>query len=99
MILLNARTFVVDVQRGDDSISDDSGTKGTGRGFGDPAIKDELNLFGATDVQVFSDDFFKEDATTEGLIQNLSEGKCDLQNGELITVAGLTILEGERMRE
>ena len=61
MILLNARCFVVDVQRGDYSVGDDSGTKWAGRSLRDPSIKDELNLFGTADVQVFSDDVFKED--------------------------------------
>jgi len=99
VILLDARSFVVDVQRGDYSIGDDSGTKRAGRGLGDPTIKNELNLFGTTDVQVFSDDFFKEDAAAHGLIQNLSEGKFELENGELIAVAGLTVLSGEGMGE
>jgi hypothetical protein len=58
-----------------------------------------LNLFGATDVQVFSDDFFKEDAAAYGLIQYLGEGKFELENGELIAVAGLTVLRGEGMGE
>ena len=87
------------MQGGDDSIGDDSCTKGAGRGLGDPTIKDKLNLFGTTDVQVFSDDFFKEDAAAHGLIQNLSEGKFELENGELITVSGLTVVGGEGMGE
>ena len=65
MVLLDAGSFVVDVQRGDHSIGDDPGTKGTGCASDDPAIKNELHLFGTTDVQVFSDHVFKEDASAD----------------------------------
>lgn len=99
MILLDARSFVVDVQRGNHSIGDDSCRKWARGGLGDQTIKDELNLFGTTDVQVFSNDFFKEDAAAYGLIQYLGKGKFELKDGELIAVAGLTVLVGEGMGE
>src|SRR5207245_6145524 len=97
VVLLDARSFIVDVQRGYDSIGDDSGTKGAGRSLGDPAIKDELHLFGTADVEVFSDHIFKEDAAADGLIQDLSEGPFEFENRELITVSGLTVSVGERV--
>ena len=73
------------------------GTKGAGCASGYQAIKNELHLFGTTDVQVFSDHVFKEDASADRLIQNLSEGKFELEKGELITVSGLTVLGREGM--
>ena len=54
-------------------------------------------MFGTADVEVFPDDFFKEDAAAYGPIQNLSEGEFDLENGELIAIAGLTVFGGEGM--
>jgi hypothetical protein len=97
VVLLDAGSFVVDVQRGDHSIGDDPGTKRAGRGLRDPTIEDELNLFGTADVQVFSDNVFKEDTAAYRLIQNLGEGKFELENGELITISRLTVLGGEGM--
>ena len=99
MILLDAGCFVVDVQRGNDSIGDDASTKRAGGSLGDPTIKDQLHLFGTTDVQVFTDDFFKENAAAYWRIQNLREGKFELQNGKLIAVAGLTVVVGKGMGE
>ena len=99
MVLLDAGSFVVDVQRGDHAIGDDPGTKYAGSGLDDGAVNDELYLFGATNVQVFSDHIFKEDVPAHRLIQNLGEGKFELENGELITVSGLTVLGGEQMGE
>ena len=97
MILLDTGSFVVDVQRGDHSIGDDPGTKWTGSGLDDRAVKDELYLFGATNVQIFSDHVFKEDAAAYGPIEDLREGQFELENGELITVSGLTVSRGERV--
>jgi hypothetical protein len=87
------------VQGGDDSIGDDAGPKWARRRLRNPTIKDELYLFGATNVQIFSDHFFKEDAAADWLIQNLSEGKFELENGELITVSSLTVLRGKGLGE
>ena len=97
MILLDTGSFVVDVQRGDYSIGDDPGTKWTGSGLDDRAVKDELYLFGATNVQIFSDHVFKEDAAAYGPIEDLREGQFELENGELITVSGLTVSRGKRV--
>jgi hypothetical protein len=77
---------------------DDPGTNESGSGFDDGAVKDELYLLGATNVQVFSDDIFKEDASRDRSIEYLREGQFELEDGELITVSGLTVSRGKRVR-
>ena len=97
MILLDSASFVVDVERGDHSIRDDSGTKTAGCASGDPAVENELHLLGATNVEVFSDNIFKENAARDGSVEYLREGQFDLENGELITVSGMSISGRKRM--
>lgn len=58
MILLDSGSFVVDVERGDHSISDDPSTKESGSGFNDGAVKDELYLRIAAFLGVINRAFF-----------------------------------------
>jgi hypothetical protein len=62
-------------------------------------VKDELHLLGTTDVQVFLDHVFKEDASADRSIQYLGKRKFDLEDGKLITLSGLTVLAGEGVGE
>jgi len=71
--------------------------KPLGRSWNNRALKDELYLFGTTNVQIFSDHIFKKDAAAYGPIEDLREGQFELENGELITVSGLTVSRGERV--
>jgi hypothetical protein len=50
------------MKRRNHSIGDDAGTKSARRCSGDSAVKDQLHLTGASDVDVLPDYFFKEDA-------------------------------------
>ena len=80
---LMRRSFVVDVQGGHDAIGNDAGAKQAGRGLGNPAVKDQLHLFGPADIEVFANHFFKEDAAGERSVENLGEGEFDLQDGKV----------------
>src|SRR5208337_2527107 len=91
--MLEAGPFVVHMQRGHHAVGDDAGAKRARGTLGDPASEDELYLFGPADVEVFSNHFFKEDATRQGSIQNLSKGEFDLQDGKVVLVSGLTVAE------
>ncbi len=53
----------------------------------------------AAEVEVFTDDFFEEDAAGSGLVQDLRQGKLRLQNGQLVAVAGPTIRVHEGVRQ
>jgi len=57
VILLDARPLVVDVQRRNHSVGDDPGAERSRRASGDPTVEDQLNLLGASDVQVFTNHF------------------------------------------
>ena len=67
MILLDSASFVIDVERWDHSIRDDSGTKTARCASGDPAVKNELHLLGATNVEVFPDNIFEENGSRDGV--------------------------------
>src|SRR5579875_672344 len=99
VVLLDARSLIVDVQGRNHAIGNHPGSEQSGRTFGDPAVEDPLHLLGPADVQVFPNHFFEEDATGQWSVENLGEGKFDLENGELITIPGLTVARGERVRQ
>ena len=48
MNIVNARVFVVDMQRRGHSFGDDAGVKAAGRVALDAALEDQLDLFGAS---------------------------------------------------
>src|SRR3954471_24051356 len=52
VVLLDACSFVVDVQRRNDSVGDHPRAKRPRRASSDPAFKDQLNLFGTPDVEI-----------------------------------------------
>ena len=54
MILLDARAFVVDVQRSNHAVGNDARAEGSGRGFGDAAIEDRLHLFGSAQIEILA---------------------------------------------
>ena len=73
VLLECARPFIVHVERGDHAVGDHPGEKQARCAFGDPAVEDELHLFGAPDVQVFSNHFFKEDSSRHRSVQDLGQ--------------------------
>src|SRR6516162_4435730 len=58
----------------------------------DSPLEDELYVVGTTQIEVFANDFFKEDTAAQGTIQNLGQGKLGLENGHIITVPGGPVL-------
>src|SRR5437868_1064771 len=89
VILLDPGTFVIDIEGRNHPLGNDAGAKATGRSSGDPAVENELYVLRAAEIEVFADDFFKEDAAAHGAIQHLRERKLGLQNGEIVTISGL----------
>ena len=71
--MLNARTFIVDVQRWNDTVGDHAGAERSRRSLCYPSVENELYLFGAADVEVLANDLFEEDAAAERSVQHLSE--------------------------
>src|SRR5215469_14584080 len=75
--------FVIDVQRRNDSFSDDAcaaSAVGDSR-FLQLTAKDQLHLFGSAQIDVFADDFLKEAAPAPGAIPDLGQGELRLQYG------------------
>src|SRR5207247_1689909 len=97
MVLLNARSFVIDVEGRDHPVGDDSGAKRSRRASGHPAIEDQLNLLGASRVQILPYPFFEKYPSANRLVEHLGQRKLDLQDGELIAVSRLLVRGGERM--
>lgn len=65
MVLLDACSFVVDVQRRNDSVGDHPRAKRPRRASRHPAFKDQLNLFGTPDVEILPDAFLEEEPSAD----------------------------------
>ena len=75
MILFDARVFVIEVQRRHYILGYHPRAKSAGSPFGYATIEDQLHMIGTTDVQVFTDNFFKKNATGKRSVQHLSRSK------------------------
>src|SRR3974377_790480 len=62
VILLDPGVFVVDVERGCDALGEDAGAHPPRGSAGDPAIEDQLDLLGTTEIEVLADDLLEEHA-------------------------------------
>src|SRR5882724_6067868 len=63
MILLDARVFVIDIQRRGHIPRHHAGPEPRARGPRDPAIEDELDFLRAAQVEVFADHLLEEQPT------------------------------------
>src|SRR3954447_4548527 len=99
VILLDTRVLVIDVEGRNNSIGDYARAEPTGSPLADLAIKDELHLAGAADVQVLPDHLFKEHPACHRAVQHLGQRKLGLQDRDLIAIASLAVRRGERMRQ
>jgi hypothetical protein len=91
VVLLDARSFVVDVQRGRDALGEDAGAEAAGGPAGHAPVEDQGDLVGAADVEVLADDLLEEDAAGDRLVEDLGEGELRLQDGDVVAVAGLAV--------
>lgn len=99
VILLNARSLIVDVQGRNDTVGNYSSTKRSRCPSGDPSLKDQLDLFGAADIEVFANYLFEENPPTDRTVEHLCQRKFDLQDGKLIPVSSLPVFGREGMRQ
>ena len=96
VVLLDARSFVVDVQRGGDALGEDAGTEAARGAAGDAPVEDELDLVGAPDVEILADDFLEDDAAGDRLVEDLREGELRLQDRDVVAIARFAV--GRRVR-
>src|SRR5918993_5578080 len=73
VVLLDARTFVVDVQGWNHTVGNHAGAERSRRSLCYPSVENELYLFGAADVEVLANDLFEEDAAAQRSVQHLSQ--------------------------
>src|SRR5260370_1529868 len=83
--------LVVHVERRIDALSDHPGAKPSGCRVGtlaqDPTVKDELDLVGATDVEVLPNDLLEEDAACHWLVEDLGQRELGLKDRHVIANA------------
>jgi hypothetical protein len=78
VVLLDAGTLIVDVQRGNYSIGNYACAKATWSGFGHPTVEDQLYLFGPANIQIFPNHILEENPSANWPIQDLRQGQFDL---------------------
>ncbi len=97
VVLLDARFLVVDVERRDDTFSEDPGAELAGRLPRDAAIEDQLHLIGPAEIEILAHHFFEEAAPGTWSIEDLGQGEFRLEDRQLIAVAGGAVGGGEGM--
>jgi len=60
VVLLDARTLVVDMQRWRYLLGQNAGAKAPERGAGDPAVEHQLDLLGVAEIEVLADHLLTE---------------------------------------
>jgi hypothetical protein len=66
-----------------DALGEDAGGEFAGGAPGDGTLEDQLDAVGATQIEVFADDFLKELAAMDGAVEDLGEGEFHLPDGEV----------------
>jgi len=91
--------LVVDVQARGDPHGDHPGAESAGggarAGAHEPAVEDQADLVGASNIEVIPDDLLEEDPSRGGLVEHLGQGELGLQDRDLIPVAGCVVGVGE----
>ena len=98
MVLLDARSLVVNVERRNHAAGDHASPEHAGRALRHPSFEDQLHLLRSTHIQIFTNYLLKEDATADRPVQHLRERKLDLQDGKIVSVARFAIRACKRVR-
>ena len=59
----------------------------------DPLVEDQRDLVGAAEVEVLTDDVFKEHASGERPVKHLGEGELGLQDRDVIAIPRSTVAD------
>jgi hypothetical protein len=98
-VLLDAGVLVEDVDHHAAVVAAvDSGAEGALGVAADAAVKDDLHVVGAPEVEVVGDQRFEEPAGVAGCVKDEGAGELDLAHGGLPPVAGVAVGVGERLR-
>jgi len=97
VVLLDLGVLVVDVERRGDPLGDDPGAESPRGAPIHSPFEDQGDLIGTADVQVVTDDLLEEHPSGKWAVEHLGEGELGLENGDVVAVAGPTVLAGEGM--
>src|ERR1700686_1406305 len=99
VVLLDAGLLVIDVQRRDHAVGDDTGAEPPRRAAAHLAVEHQAHLAGAADIEVLADHLLEEDAPRHRLVEHLGERELGLQDGEVVAIAGGAVASRKRMRQ
>lgn len=91
--------LVVDMQRGSHALGDHPRSEWARGARADAPPENQLYVVGATEVEVLSDDLFKEHPAHHGSVQHLREAELGLEDRQPIAVSRPAIAGGKRMRQ
>ncbi len=97
VVRLDARAFVVDVQRRRDPLGDDPGPRPPGRAGAHTPVEDQLDLIRSPEVEVLANDLLEKRPARRGTVQHLREAELGLPDRQPITIAGAAIPRGKRV--
>ena len=98
-VLLEERTFVVEPQAGNHLMRDEPGAEAGLGVVRNAAVKDQLHVFGASEINVVAQHLLEEQPARERTIKDLRAGELGLLNKQLIAEAGRTVFGRKRMRQ
>ena len=99
VVLLDARTLVVHVQRGNHALGDHAGAKPPRGAPANAPLEDQLHLTGPADIEVLANHFLEERAPGHRPVQHLGERELRLQDRDVVAVARRPVRRRERMRQ
>ena len=87
---------MADLQRGIDVGAEDAGAEGSFTAApGQAFVKQQLHLLGTAQVELVADHLLKELAAVQGPVEDFGAAHLELQDGELVHVAGALITSRE----
>ena len=99
VVLLDARTLVIDMQRGNYPLGDDAGAKAPRGAPVNASLEDQLGLTGAADIQVLPNHFLEERAPRHRPVQHLGERELRLQDRQIVAIARRAIGSAKGVRQ
>jgi len=98
-VLFDARALVLDVQTGGHAVSDHAGAEQSRRVLLNASGEDELYAVRSAQINVLSNNGFKELASPQGAGEYIRSREFHLPYGQLVSVAGVNVLWAQRPGE
>jgi hypothetical protein len=98
-VFLYPGVLVIDVEGGGDALGEDAGRQPSRGAAGHAAIKDQLDLVGAAEIEVLADHLFEKQPAMDRAIEHLGQRKFGLKDRDIVAEAGDLIRRGEWVGE